>query len=369
MSHSSSDDSANGVGEKPQFGLLKSLLFSAILIGTVLVGGELLVRGWAYYLREDVERWDPGTETFVLVPGRYRDRGGIARVNADGFVGRPLEADGPDLWRIVAVGDSCTYGGGHSRKSYPAQLHRMLQEDESPGRRYEVVNAGISGLNSQLALRRLVTKVLPLHPDVVVIYIGWNDLMKFNTAAQGRESGWAPVARALDSLWLVKGMRKLFFYYVRPYVQPPATGPESGTGRFAGFLPQVFEANVHSMIEAVREAGAVPVLATLPSVVRADMTARDVREAGVFFPYFRSAYGVLDFLDLIESYNDTIRSIAESEDVLLVDLAERFRRLSDPRPYFFDTMHPNGEGYTLVALALREALVREGLLGAPEGDG
>jgi len=348
--------------QQPQFGLGKSILFSAILIGLFLGAGELAVRGWAYYLREDAERFDIATQTFVLVPGHHRSAMGQAVINSDGFVGRELEPDGPDLWRIAAVGDSCTYGGGHELYTYPAQLDRMLQERERPGLRYEVVNAGVSGLNSELALRRLRTKVLPLHPDVVIVYIGWNDLMKVDPFAGGSSARWAGVARFLDRLWLVKGLRKLMFYDVRPYLRPPSTGPESDTGRLKEFRPALYESTLREMIAAVRGAGSRPVLVTLPTVVRPEMTLEDIRRANVFFPYFPSAYGVLDLLDLIHDYNQTIRRVALDEGVPLIDLEREFDRIPDPVPLFLDTMHTTPEGARRIADLLLRDLDRDGLL-------
>ena len=113
---------------EPQFGLRKSLLFSAILILGFFVLAELAVRGWAYYLRDDAEKFDAATNTFVLVPGVHRSGAGLAHINSDGFAGPELFEDGTDLWRIVAIGDSCTYGGGHLTESYPAHLQRLLED-------------------------------------------------------------------------------------------------------------------------------------------------------------------------------------------------------------------------------------------------
>jgi lysophospholipase L1-like esterase len=358
---------------EPEFGLGKSLAFSLILIALLLGGAELAVRGWAFYARDDVERWDVKTSTFVLEPGEYRSEyGNLARINSNGFVGRELERDGPDLWRIAAVGDSCTYGGGSSEDSYPALLAARLRLRDAPGRRYEVVNGGISGLDSTLALRRLQTQVLPLGPEVVTIYIGWNDLMKYDPAAQvkpGKGARWSGVARALDELWLVKGLRKLLFFYVRDYLSPPATGPESRSGRFAGFRPTAYEHNLSEMIDSVRAAGAKPLLVTLPTVVRPEMSVADLRRAHVMFPYFRSAYGVGDLLDLLASYNQVIRSLAQQKDVPLVDLASYFEGLDPGTLYFFDTMHPDRRGRELIAEQLLAGLERAGLLGPGQAAG
>jgi hypothetical protein len=46
---------------EPQFGLGKSIAFSLILITLTLTGAELLVRGWARYLRDPYQRFDPAS--------------------------------------------------------------------------------------------------------------------------------------------------------------------------------------------------------------------------------------------------------------------------------------------------------------------
>jgi hypothetical protein len=93
------------------------------------------------------------------------------------------------------------------------------------------------------------------------------------------------------------------------------------------------------------------------------MTLTDLRDAGVVFPYFPSAYAVGDLLDLLAGYNRTIRLVAEEEKVPMVDLAKSFDALPDPRPYFFDTMHTNPKGMALIAEDVATVLERQGLVG------
>ncbi len=347
---------------EPQFGLAKSLLYSSLLIFLVFGLAECSVRTWAHYYRESAQKFDPEAGTYVLVPGRHRTPRGVLVINSRGFVGAELEPPGDDLWRVVAVGDSCTFGGGDDVDTYPAMLDVRLDGREAPGRRYEVVNLGISGLDSGLALRRFRSEAPPLEPDVVTIYLGWNDLMKSDPLGQSRSSRWSGAAGLLDRLWLAKGLRKLLFFHVRPRLRPPATGPESRTGRFAGFRPDVYEENLTTLVGEVRELGARPLLVTLPTVVRPDMDVAALREARVVFPYFPSAYAVGDFLDLLAAYNRAIERVALVEQVPVVDLAARFEELPDPRPYFYDTMHTNSDGMARIAAVLEEGLAAEGLL-------
>ena len=179
--------------------------------------------------------------------------------------------------------------------------------------RYQVINAGIEGLNTELALRRLVTKVIPLKPDIVTVYLGWNDLMKFDPAGQVERPGLGIIARVIDQLWLVKGMRKLIFYYLRPSVSAPATGPASRTGAFGDYRPAVFERQ-----PAIDHSGC----ARGGGEGRGDDAAQrgerrhdpdDLRRANVQFPYYSSAYAVGDYVDLIASYNRSIREVAGTE--------------------------------------------------------
>jgi lysophospholipase L1-like esterase len=311
---------------------------------------ELALRGWVFFFREQAERFDIAAGTFVLIPGRYTGPGGRPYyVNARGFVGSEFEDPAPPgTVRMVALGDSCTFGGGTGPETYTGQLEQLLQDVVAPGR-VQVINAGIRGLSSELGLRRLVTKVLPLSPDVVMIYLGWNDLMKLDPTGHGERPGIAVVARGLDRLWLTKALRKLLFYYLRPVVHAPATGPSSRTGAFRDYKPVVFTENLRQIVTATRQQGASVVLMTLPSVVSEDMGPEELTRFNVIFPYYSSAYGVADFVDLIAAYNRAIREVAMKEGVILVDLASEMDGRSDRRSLFFDTMHPSQEGRVVIA--------------------
>jgi lysophospholipase L1-like esterase len=358
MSHSARIDGAARSGERlAHWGLLKTIGVGVLLAILAFGAVETLLRGWVYLIRDPSERFDTATGTFVLVPGSHpRPRARPFLVNSRGFVGDEFQDPAPSgTIRMVTVGDSCTFGAGTTGESYPGLLERHLN-DAGHGRRYQVINAGIRGLNTELALRRLITKVMPLGPDVVTVYLGWNDLMKFEPMGQVEKPGIRILARMLDRLWVVKGMRKLLFYYLRPLVLTPATGPRSRTGAFRDYEPAVFEQNLRRIIATVRDAGGRVVLFTLPSVVSDDMTIEDLRRAQVVFPYYASAYGVGDLVDVIAAYNRAIRRMAKQEHVRLVDLALEIDGRPDRRSLFHDTMHPSQKGRELIARILVQRL-------------
>src|SRR5262245_56187508 len=159
------------------FGAFKTVVFSTILILLFFGSAEIAVRAWVYLFRAPAERFDLTTGTFVLVPGEYPRVGAPPiQVNSRGFVGPEFEEPrASGVVRIVALGDSCTFGQGSGVETYPAQLAMRLNNGNDL-RRYQVINGGIEGLNSELALRRLTTKIMPLKPDIVTVILGWNEL-------------------------------------------------------------------------------------------------------------------------------------------------------------------------------------------------
>ena len=73
--------------------------------------------------------------------------------------------------RIVGLGDSGMFGWNVEQgEEYMAVLERLLNERQD-GRRYEVLNLGVPGYNTQLEVESLFHKGLQFDPDIVVL--GW----------------------------------------------------------------------------------------------------------------------------------------------------------------------------------------------------
>jgi hypothetical protein len=73
--------------------------------------------------------------------------------------------------RIVALGSSTTEGSQADDETYPFYLQQDLDR-MFPGKKIEVINAGHHGHDIDDELAVLTRYVLPLHPDVVVLYEG-----------------------------------------------------------------------------------------------------------------------------------------------------------------------------------------------------
>jgi hypothetical protein len=90
--------------------------------------------------------------------------------NALGLRGRATpDGRGPDVRRVVALGDSFTFGAAvEAEEAWPARLEALLN-GRGPGQRWQVLNAGMPGhgTGQELMLYRMLED--RLRPDVVVL--------------------------------------------------------------------------------------------------------------------------------------------------------------------------------------------------------
>jgi len=127
---------------------------------------------------------DEGKRGLIYTPHRYLGyaltpdfESGENRHNDLGFRGEGFSPAKPDgAYRIVAVGGSTTYSVAVDdyRQSYPYQLEEHLRR--SGYDQVEVINAGVGGYASYESLLNIQFRVLPLQPDLIIVYQGYNDI-------------------------------------------------------------------------------------------------------------------------------------------------------------------------------------------------
>ncbi len=102
------------------------------------------------------------------------------RTNSAGFRGPEVGMrPEPGVFRIVVAGDSVTMGSGvWEKQAYPALLEARLNEgaEGAEGIRHEVLNLGLSGINTKWVTRRIETIGLPLQPHLIVYGYTMNDI-------------------------------------------------------------------------------------------------------------------------------------------------------------------------------------------------
>jgi lysophospholipase L1-like esterase len=97
-------------------------------------------------------------------------------INSKGFRGEEIPEPKGDAYRIVALGESTTFGitmEAHDRP-WPERLQALIQERIKPSRPVQVINAGIPGWSLYENLPRLRAEILALKPDMILSYHGYN---------------------------------------------------------------------------------------------------------------------------------------------------------------------------------------------------
>ena len=88
--------------------------------------------------------------------------------------------------KVIFFGDSITQQGANSG-GYIMRVDSMCKK-EGPGDKYEFIGAGISGNKVYDLYLRMEDDVLAKNPDVVIIYIGVNDVWHKATSGTGTDA-------------------------------------------------------------------------------------------------------------------------------------------------------------------------------------
>jgi len=186
----------------------------------------------------------------------------------------PRHAPLPDGTVALAFGDSVTYGTGASRgEDYPSRLAAVTG--------WDVVNAGIPGDTASAAIGRIEEALASARPAVVIIELGGNDFLRRRSAADVKE-------------------------------------------------------DLRAMIAAVRAAGALPLLVSVPELSVLGAVTGRLGDSGIY------------------------AELADEEDVLLIENV--FARVLSDADLRADRIHPNAAGYRVIAERIAEELAEAGLL-------
>ena len=183
--------------------------------------------------------------------------------------------------RYMAFGDSITVGDGSSDgRGYLPELEDLLRQHFGAG---QLVNEGVDGTRTDGGAARIGASLARQQPAYTLIHYGTNDWNKCKS--------------------------------------PEVCNPQS-----AEYL--------RSMVQQVKAAGGLPVLAT---VIPVNVGFNENT------PPQRNEY--------VESLDRLVRDVAAQEGALMVDLEAAFYKAAgnDLSQLFYDHVHPNDEGYQIMA--------------------
>jgi lysophospholipase L1-like esterase len=232
------------------------------------------------------------------------------------LLGSGSHAAGPSTRLIIAFGDSTTAERqveGEALFTYS----RILSEDERLREGgWEIMNAGLPGDTTRDARARFQRDVLRHQPAIVILQFGINDSM------------------------------------VDVWKNPPVTKPRVSLEDYAAHLTW--------LIGELDERGVAPILMTPNPLAWTDR----LRELYGQAPYRPDDPGGLNVL--LEGYAQTVRQVARTAGVALIDVYSHFTDSNGLTPrdgLLLDGMHPNEAGHLVIAALLRAVLDREDVKG------
>lgn len=187
-----------------------------------------------------------------------------------------------DVYRIIVFGESTVNGFPYPPElAFPRQLELQLQR-QSPEKRIEVLNAGITAINS-LIIAELVEQSFVAEPDLIVIHAGHNEFYGPGGVAStsGRLPQWLLPWSFAARHWR---LGQLFFPLAR---WSAGSGKELGEALPADLnIPldspvvqraaKQFRANLKQIVTSARRRGVTVVLSTVASNVRDQSPIRSI---------------------------------------------------------------------------------------------
>lgn len=273
----------------------------------------------------------------------------------NGFRGsRPCTSCSKETIRIFTMGGSSTFGVPMVNPSdtYSAKLQRLVDE-RRVGKRFEVLNSGIAGYGLSQILDTIEVELLNLKPDVVTVCAWFNDSSPIpNWWGIPEKSDWEAYKMIRLLRWVegipgfslvrrsrIFGVATDLLISLRDGLTSKASseGPKKrGKSRVLRMSPQEFKEGLERLVHLSKKHDFLPVI--------------------IFEPLHRTKplkEGIRGF-----KYYEAMREIARQHGVVLVDSLETFSKHANQR-LFFDFIHPNQAGHTLMSEIIYRQLFNE----------
>ncbi len=286
--------------------------------------------------------------------------------------------------RIICLGGSTTAGFPYDvNVPFPTQL-KILLNDKWPDKHIEVINMGLSAINS-FTVWDWLPDILRLKPDYVLIYMGHNEFYgAFGSGSSigiGRNGTLIRFYLRLQHLYTVQALK----HFIRGFAQTKHKASATLMGEVianrnidmasAAYKHAIrnYQDNLDEIIHQLNANGIKIVISTIVSNLKdqppledaathkMSMAGKNYRQGQFFLRKGLTSRAFLAFKKAKESdrlrfrapdtINSIIKNISKKYKTVLIDMDSVFRQ-KNPLPgykLFSDHLHPNPEGYALMA--------------------
>jgi lysophospholipase L1-like esterase len=229
--------------------------------------------------------------------------------------------------RILAIGDSCTFGVGvNDGDTWPAQLQALFDHAKTD---VSVINAGVPGYTAFQGKQWLEKQGLSKNPNIVIATFGFNDFETWASQSDFETARYVRLKR-----WDILFSRSRLYYGMQLAVQKLI--PQNARNQEKPGEPRRARLSAEEFSQTLLQIKKIC----------------DEHQFGlilVIWPYKGQLAGQYG------GYQPLIARVAEQQDVPLLNLVEVFGQIT--QELFVDSVHANQAGNRVVANALFQAIV------------
>ncbi len=306
--------------------------------------------------------------------------GEIERMNQEGFRGPDTPVAKPaDVYRIVALGDSVVQGLSVARdETWETFLEEKLNSENQSSselRRYEIINAGVGGYLSWQALARYKNRAMKYNPDLVLVLVGWNDMLISSLPHWSPAMEWSGINRSRQashateavlsqkSTWkhivyrysgiarLARWVRNQWWNWNNEKKIISSHQKDSGIPLNQTALA-LYEANLQAIHDVIVSSGAKMTLITWPTILSEDSIRNQALQKKIVNIYYNFPLSGRELWEWYSVYHEAqINFCLKNQDVLLIDAAREFaaQPLDAQMSLFSDFGHLTAQGNQALA--------------------
>jgi len=308
---------------------------------------------WSFFVDEfnkgakaNIEEPDPqGKLPFLQKPNaRSKFFDTEIRINNQGFRGPDFETDKGNNWRVFVIGESPTFGTltTADQRAWPTVLQELIDKKLVCRRPVQVINAGAIGYNLKDSIERLKRFILPLKPDMVVSYHGFNNLamvdpvlMQMPQPPQWQRRASPLIGEVMFKLKMLRWARRMQAF----------NATHTGETKFSDEYANLYR----ELVGLGKTNGFTTVLANLSTVVTKDSPREVIDFYGrVFMPISR-------ILPAVAEHNRQVEQVARDTGTPFIDTTPGLTGQWDA-DYFYDIVHFTQKGSDVLANRVFEGI-------------
>jgi lysophospholipase L1-like esterase len=258
----------------------------------------------------------------------------------------------PHGLRVAVIGASSVMGAAErdNEHTFPAQLESLLR-NAMPGKRIDVINAGIAGYSLSDERVMLERRIAPLRPDLVILYTGFNDFASYCRGSGRTDAPTLPML-SVPNWWLSYELLKKNTTALR-------AGQASGLRRNVLAIDlEAYRIQVEQLVASGQRLGVRLIMLTNARSFRREQPINEQLRLSSMARYYTPCFDLEGLHNLWDRHNQVLVSVAQAHGV---DVLELDRMLPGGDTYFSGANHFTEAGDQLVAQIIARFLLQQHL--------